>query len=139
MKLLMRVAVTAAKVLLGIALLVGVMLWQNSGREPEYKAFSSLESDGGRYILAIEAANPVMPFGPHFVVITVKAASGPEVLVVKKTRLANDGARIGSGNIRIRWIDSDTASVCLRGDEQADAHIQINASTRTVSGRQEPC
>ena len=144
---LKRIAVIITKVLLGFVLLTallfalfaGVMLWQSKNIEIEYGQLSVLESSDGRYLLTIEIGNPVLPYGPHSVVITVKHASDSEVIVAKKTRLANDGMRITSNNISARWTDRDTARVCIRGDEQRDADILINMRSRTVTEKHEPC
>jgi hypothetical protein len=143
LKLLKRIAQIIAKVLLGIvlvfALMIGVLLWQSRNVEIKYEKFSVLDSGDGRYILTIETGNPTLPYGPHSVVITVTNASGSEVIVAKKARLANDGARINSNNISIRWIDTDTASVCIRGDEQRDAYILIDVPNQSISERPEQC
>ena len=143
MKLLKRIAQIIAKVLLGIvlvfALMIGVLLWQSRNVEIKYEKFSVLESGDGRYILTIETGNPTLSYGPHSVAITVTNASGSEVIVAKKTRLANDGARINSNNISIRWIDTDTASVCIRGDEQRDAYILIDVPNQSISEKPEQC
>lgn len=143
MKLLKRMALLTTKVLLSLvlllALLLGVMLWQSRNVEIEYEQFSVLESDGGSYILTIEIGNPVLPYGPHSVAIAVKNTSDSRLIVAKTTRLANDGMGINSENISANWIDSDTASVCVRGDEQRDVYLLINMQNRNVSERYQQC
>jgi hypothetical protein len=140
---LKTVALATVKLFLGlgilIVLLLGILYWKGSSVEVAYEAFSVLESGDGAHVLTVETANPVLPYGPHFVAITVARVSGAGPVVEKKTRLSNDGARIDEGNISVRWLDTNTASVCLRGDEQGDVRILINAVTRNVDERQEQC
>ena len=126
-------------IVLVCALMIGVLLWQSRNVEIEYEQFSALESGDGGYILTIETGNPSLPYGPHSVAISVTNASGSHVIVSKKTRLANDGARLKSNNISTRWIDTDTASVCIRGAEQRDAYILIDVPNQTISERFEKC
>ena len=143
MKLLKRIALMFTKVLLGffliIALLVGALLWHSKNVEIEYKQFSTLKSSDGSHNLIIEVGNPVLAYGPHSVLITIKNASESEVIVVKKTKLSNDGAKIESHNINAQWIDIDTARVCIKGDEQKDIHMLIKVQNRTITEIEEKC
>ena len=143
MKLLKRIALIITKVLLGIllllALLVGVMIWHDRNTDIEYELLSELDSSDRRNILKIEVGNPTLPYGPHPVIISVINASGSEVIAAHKTRLANDGMKIDANNINSIWIDTQTALVCMQGDEQRDVIILIDVADRKITERQEEC
>lgn len=143
MNLLKRIALVMTKVLLGIllllALLVGVMIWHTKNADIEYELFSELESGDRRNILMIEVGNPVLPYGPHPVIISVINASDSGVIATHKTQLANDGMTIDADNIYSIWTDTQTARVCMRGDEQSDAVILIDVADRKITERHEAC
>ncbi len=98
-----------------------------------------MKSGDGSHSLIIEVGNPVLAYGPHSVLITIKNASESEVVVAKKTKLSNDGARIDTNNINTHWIDTDIAHVCIRGDEQKDTLMVIDVQSRTITEIDEQC
>ena len=124
-------------VALAVALSVGLMILLYND-DVEIHRFSELESPDGKHFLSVDLGNPSMPMGSHLVRIEIKSVAG-EPVMEGDFRLANDGANISSDNIHAEWIDHDSAEVCLRGDEQPDARVSIELSSRRMTEMHEKC
>ena len=104
----------------------------------EIQRFSELPSTGNSHTLIIDVGNPSMPYGSHTVEVSVVDTYNKKI-VREKFKLSNDGANIGSYNIEAHWIDADNAEVCFRGDEQADAVVPIQVSSRNAVEKDRGC
>jgi archaellum component FlaF (FlaF/FlaG flagellin family) len=122
-----------------LALLVGALSWFSRVAETEYEILSEVESADGRHILTVRTGNPLLPYGPHQVLITLTDVSGPTVIATHQTRLANDGMGIDENNISTLWVDAETVRICMRGDEQKDALILVDVPGRKITEREEKC
>lgn len=147
METLKQVALILMKLLFAFILAVvlifsvffGYLIWKSRSTEIEYKEHTSLMSNDSSYNLMIEVGNPVLPYGPHSVMITVLNTSTSKVLITKKTNLSNDGARIESENIDVQWTDKNTAKICIRGDEQKDTLISIDVASQLITETEIQC
>ncbi|MDA0267301.1 MAG: hypothetical protein O2890_04945 [Cyanobacteria bacterium] len=62
-------------------------------------------------------------YGSHGLTLTIY--QGDRVLTRYQTTLRNDGANLSVHNVQIRWVDATHADVCLRGQEQDPAGLQV--------------
>ena len=122
-------------VIVGI-LAVSILVLYKS--DVDVRRFGELPSTDTSHTLIIDVGNPSMPYGSHMVKVSVVDTLN-ETIVREKFRLSNDGANIGLNNIEARWIDSDNAEICLRGDEQADTLVSIQVSSRNVVKKDRGC
>ena len=60
-------------------------------------------------------------------------------LLLFKTKIANDGGRLGPSNIQASWIDQNKLRLCLSGVEQNDIVVEINAEDLSYSERTGKC
>ncbi|MCM1983445.1 hypothetical protein [Lyngbya confervoides] len=88
--------------------------------------------------LSIEVLQGIPPssFGPHPVQIFITQRN--ERLLLMRTDIANDGARLSRRNVQIQF-ESPQVWICLRGTRQADKLVQYNAQTRDYQVREGSC
>ena len=122
-------------VLIGIFVILYFLLHKS---DVVVQRFGEVQSADNSYTLFVDVGNPSMPFGSHSIEISV-ANSLNEIIVQGQFKLSNDGANIGSDNIKLFWLDADTAIVCLRGDEQADVIISAQVSSQRIIEKDGAC
>lgn len=107
--------------------------------EQQFSEYRSVQSPDKNHILTVNISNPSTPYGSHGieVVLTESADGGFETS--KQFRLSNDGAKIQSHNIEIRWRDNDNGSICLKGAEQASMQITVQVYDRKIESGSESC
>lgn len=85
---------------------------------------TSVASPDQRHRLDVHAAGPLVhPYAPHTIDLVVRTAAG-RPLVRYSTSLKNDGAHLSDRAIQVQWVDSNTAHICLRGEEQPPTGFQ---------------
>ncbi len=122
-------------VVIGIFVILYFLLHKS---DVDVRRYSEHLSTDNSHTLIIDVGNPSMPYGPHTVDISVANALN-KTIVRGQFHLSNDGSNISSANIEARWLDADNAEVCLRGDEQSDAVISIQVSSRNMIEKDGEC
>lgn len=122
----------------GVAILLISYILLNRG-EQNFTEYESKRSPDGRHLLTVNISNPSTPYGSHGVEIVLKNINDQTIDTSEQFRLSNDGAKIQSRNIEIRWRDSDYGTVCLRGAEQDTRHISVHVHERKFESKAESC
>lgn len=107
--------------------------------EQSFIEFQSLRSPDNRHILTVNISNPSTPYGPHGVEVILKKVGDQTSDTSRQFRLLNDGAKIQSQNIEIRWPDSEYGIICLRGAEQDTVQIIVQVRERKLESKTEVC
>lgn len=136
--ILQNMALIAAKAVGVIVALCAVLvaLYYFTFRvESRVTNWATVPSPDGMHELSVTVGSPEFAYSAHTVTITI-AGKWP---LERSQRLYNDGANLSERNIEIAWRDDRTATVCLRGQEQANQLVTLSLPEQRTTVQDNGC
>lgn len=130
-----RAAVGIAKVIGAFFVIIAMILvlfYSSYRGESEFVEYVALPSPDNLHLLTVNVALPSSPYGSHTIEIVVSQDSNETTQFAEQFRLSNDGAKLEAANIEPKWLNPKTASICLRGQEQANKLVVVRTSDRKI-------
>jgi hypothetical protein len=137
-----RAVVGIAKVIGAFLAIIAMILIFSSFSyrgESELVEFVALSSPDNSHLLTVNVGVPSTPYGSHTVEIVVSQKLNKASQFDEKFRLSNDGANLNATNIEPKWLDPKNASICLRGQEQAEKLVKVQTSDRKITIEENDC
>ena len=106
---------------IAVILLVACVAWDEYINKYKLTDTGTETSPDGEYTVAFQmVGQPVWPFGPTSVKITVAQTKSGEKIKVIDTKIQDDGATLHKNNWEVVWKE-DAVEIILKGSEQQDA------------------